>query len=193
LASASPSRSHLLERVGVPHLRDAADIDEDLLKRKAIGQQLSVEQAALVLATAKATVVGQRHPDKFVLGADQILECGSEWFDKPVDLPNARNHLKKLRGRRHRLVNGLAIVHQGSTVWTETAVATLEMREFSDSFLEDYLRRSGEKILNSVGAYLLEAEGAQLFRTIDGDYFTILGLPLLPVLNFLRQHNIIEA
>ena len=152
---------------------------------------MSVEQTTLRLAIAKADRVSQRHPDKLVLGADQILECNGEWFDKPVDMNGARMHLKKLRGQRHRLVNGLVIVHRGTIIWTHTAFATLEMRDFSDAFLEAYLERSGEKILGSVGAYLLEAEGAQLFHTIEGDYFTVLGLSLLPVLAFLRDQNVI--
>jgi len=193
LASASPSRRALLERAGVPHLGEAAHIDEEALKRDSKSEGLGVEQTALRLAVAKAAKVSEHHPDKFVLGADQILECEGSWFDKPADMEGARHHLKTLRGSHHRLVNGLAIVHRGSTVWTHTAVATLEMRNFSDMFLETYLDRSGEKILSSVGAYLLEAEGAQLFKTIEGDYFTILGLPLLPVLAFLRQQNIIET
>jgi len=193
LASASPSRRVLLERAGIPHLCEAAHIDEESLKRDARSEGLSVEKTALRLAVAKAAKVSGQHPDKFVLGADQILECEGNWFDKPADMEGARHHLKTLRGSRHRLVNGLVIVHKGSTVWTHTAVATLEMRNFSDKFLETYLDRSGEQILGSVGAYLLEAEGAQLFQTIEGDYFTILGLPLLPVLAFLRQQNIIET
>ena len=164
-----------------------------MLKRDARSAGLSVEQTALRLAVAKAVRVGENHPDRFVLGADQILECEGNWFDKPVDMENARNHLRTLRGSRHRLVNGLAIVHMGSVVWTHTAIATLDMRNFSDRFLETYLDRSGDRILSSVGAYLLEAGGAQLFQAIDGDYFTILGLPLLPVLAFLRQQNIIET
>ncbi len=105
----------------------------------------------------------------------------------------ARTHLTKLRGKRHRLVNGLAIVHDGATVWTHSAVASLEMRLFSDAYLDAYLEQSGKKILGSVGAYLLEAEGAQLFQTIEGDYFTILGLPLLPVLAFLRDQQVIQS
>jgi len=193
LASASPSRGAILENVGIPHIREAANIDEESLKRDSRDEGLSVEQTALRLAIAKAARVGERHPNRFVLGADQILECEGNWFDKPADMGGARRHLKTLRGSRHRLVNGLAIVHKGSTLWTHTAIATLEMRNFSDRFLETYLDRSGEQILSSVGAYLLEAEGAQLFHTIEGDYFTILGLPLLPVLAFLRQQNIIET
>lgn len=173
-------------------MQEAAEVDEDHLKQEARTNHLSVEQTVLRLAAAKAMKVGTLHPDKFVLGADQILDCDGQWFDKPENLLAARQHLSQLRGKRHRLVNGLVIVRAGETVWTHTAIATLEMRAFSDEFLDTYLHQSGERILGSVGAYLLEAQGVQLFNAIEGDYFTILGLPLLPLLGFLRDQTLIE-
>jgi septum formation protein len=163
------------------------------MKRDARDEGLGVEQTALRLAIAKAGFVSDAYPDSFVLGADQILDCEGQWFDKPDDMSAARLNLQNLRGKCHRLVNGLAIFYGGSIIWTHTAIATLQMRNFSDAFLDDYLAESGEKILGSVGADLLENRGAQLFQAIEGDYFTILGLPLLPVLDLLRDQKVIQS
>lgn len=145
------------------------------------------------MATEKAKVVAKDHSDRFVLGADQILDCGGVWYDKPQNMDAARHQLKQLRGHDHRLINGLVVLRGAETVWSHVETARLSMRNFSDEFLETYLEQSGTAILGSVGAYRLEDQGAQLFDKIDGDYFTILGLPLLPLLAFLRQEGMIAT
>ncbi len=153
----------------------------------------SVEEAALDLAIAKAETISRRHPGAYVIGADQILECDGEWLDKPTDKAAAAAHLDCLRGRRHLLVCGLAVACDGAALWRHSETASLTMRRFSQSFLESYLEETGPEILASVGAYRLENRGAQLFERIDGDYFTILGLPLLPLLSFLREHGVLRV
>ncbi len=193
LASASQARSAILSHAGIPHHCEAADLDETLIKRDAIRKGESVEIAVQRLALAKANKVAQNHIGKFVLGCDQILDCENKWYDKPANIDDARIHLHSLRGKTHRLVNGMVIVYNGTMIWTHTETAVLTMRPFSNKFLEEYLVESGESILSSVGAYLLEARGALLFDSVSGDYFTILGLPLLPILSFLREKEIIRS
>jgi septum formation protein len=192
LASASQSRADILSRASIQHLSISSDIDEDSLKQTARDEGIDVKIVTQRLALSKAVEVGKDYPEKFVLGCDQILDCEGVWFDKPKTLNEARTHLENLRGKTHRLVNGLVIVHEGSVIWTHTAIATLSMRDFSNTFLEKYLNISGQSILGSVGAYRLEAYGVHLFDTIDGDYFTILGLPLLPLLSFLREQDVLD-
>jgi septum formation protein len=153
---------------------------------KAAMQGIAAEDVALALADSKARAVSARRPGAIVVGADQILECEGRWFDKPATVEEAARHLRALRGRTHRLVSAVVAVRDGERRWRHAAEARLTMRDFSDRFLEDYLARSGPAILESVGAYRLEGLGAQLFARIEGDYFTILGLPLLPLLDFLR-------
>lgn len=145
----------------------------------------------MALARAKAQAVSVRHAGGVVIGADQILDCGGVWFDKPADIEAARAHLRNLRGRSHRLVCAVAVLRDGAECWHHVESARLTMRDFSDRFLENYLRGGGAEILESVGAYRLEGSGAQLFSVVDGDYFTVLGLPLLPLLAFLREDGIL--
>lgn len=193
LASASPSRARVLEGAGVAALRDPAAIDEDAVKdsvRKAGGD---AGEVAETLAVLKAHRVSLRHPGAFVIGADQMLQCGGVWFDKPADAAHARAHLTTLRGKTHELISALCVSRDGQCLWQHRATARLTMRDFSDAFLEGYLARIGDKACLSVGAYQIEGPGAQLFSRIEGDYFTILGLPLLPLLDFLRNHGVVEA
>jgi len=168
-------------------------VDERSIKANARTTGLTVEQTALELALAKANAISANFPECLVLGADQILECQSEWFDKPTDRNSAEIQLKKLRGKSHTLVNALTIILNGQRLWSYQQPATLEMRYFSDTFLNRYLDQSGENIYHSVGGYLLERQGAQLFDRIDGDYFTILGLPLLPLMAYLRDCSILDS
>lgn len=151
-----------------------------------------VETIALSLAQAKAADVAGRHPDAYVIGADQILECRGQWFDKPKDLATARKTLTALSGREHRLVNGVSVNLNGDEIWQHLETASLTMRPISDSFIENYVAEESPEILTSVGAYRLEQRGAQLFERIEGDYFTILGLPLLPLLEFLRVSGVLK-
>ncbi|MAF96160.1 MAG: septum formation protein Maf [Rhodospirillaceae bacterium] len=187
LASASKIRSQILENAGVSHSCDPAEIDERELKDRMAKQGAGVETVAASLAMAKADEVRKRHAQALVIGADQILECQGRWFDKPQGRDGAAETLRTLRGRTHRLISAVA-VHQGEEcVWRHLETASLTMREFSDTFLERYIDDASPGVLESVGAYRLEQVGVQLFTRIEGDYFTVLGLPLLPLLGFLRH------
>lgn len=191
LASKSAGRRQMLEQAGVPIVVDAAQIDEASVKEALKAERASAEQAAETLAELKAIRVAPRHPGALVLGADSILDLDGEWLDKPADLAGARQHLTALRGRRHRIVSAAVLVRDGARIWAHANAATLTMREFSDAFLDDYLARIGELATQSVGAYQIEGMGVQLFAAIDGDPFTIIGLPLLPLLDHLRQHGLV--
>ncbi len=193
LASGSVTRATMLRQAGLDFTVEAAAVDEDEVKHALRAEGADAGRAAEVLAELKAMRVSGRRPGALVIGADQILDCGGAWFDKPADADAARRHLRILRGRAHRLVCAVAVVRDGAECWHHVDTARLTLRDFSDAFLEDYLRDGGPAMLESVGAYRLEGTGAQLFSAIDGDYFTILGLPLLPLLAFLRQDGIIPG
>ena len=191
LASASKSRAHLLSAAGVAFDVVPAHADEDAVKAALKAEGASALQCAETLAEIKAVQVSQRLPECLVVGADQMLECEGQWFDKPADLDGARGHLTALRGKTHVLPTAVAVVLGGSVIWHHSASPRLTMRDFSDAFLADYIANTGTRILSSVGAYQLEDRGVQLFDRIDGDFSTILGLPLLPLLAFLREHQVI--
>lgn len=193
LASKSPSRAMILKTAGVPFKVVSVNINEDILKKQGLDKKLTPRQIASSLSRQKARVVSEKAPDQYVLGGDQILVCQGKMFDKPRDMAAARETLTKLRGRTHTLISAACIFLDGEQVLEIVEEAHLTMEDFSDDFLKDYLSRTGEKILASVGAYQLEAEGAELFTKIEGDFFTILGLPLNPVLKFLRQQGIIKG
>ena len=173
----------------MPFVQEPSGIDEAALKT-ALGDRPPRALAA-TLALAKAEAVSARRPEAIVLGADQVLECEGRLFDKPRDANEARAQLVVLRGREHRLMNGLALVRAGRTLWRHDDEARLWMRDFTDAFLDGYLAEAGPDILESVGAYRLEGRGAQLFSRIEGDFFSILGLPLLPLLDALRREGIL--
>jgi septum formation protein len=193
LASGSAARARLLKQAGVPIEVSVAAIDEGAIKDSLRAENVAVERVAEALAETKARRVGQRFPGRFVLGADQMLEIAGNWLDKPADAAEARRHLQLLRGRSHRLISSVVLIKDETRLWHHSAEAYLRMRAFSDDFLDAYLAAAGHEILGSVGAYQLEGLGAQLFDRIDGDFFTILGLPLLPVLAILRQHGLIAS
>lgn len=193
LASASPTRKRLLEAAGIPVIAEPAAVDEAEIKSAFHADRRGADDCALALAEAKAQRVSARHPSALVVGADQMLDCDGTWFDKPADLSQARAHLQALRGRRHRLISAVAVLRGGTRLWHTVDQAELAMRSFSDEFLHRYLAAAGADALHSVGAYQLEGIGAQLFATVDGDFFTILGLPLLPLLDFLRGHGALAA
>ncbi len=192
LASASRARRELLAAAGVPFTVEPADVDEPAVRR-ALGPKVAPTQVAEVLARAKAVDVGARHRDAVVVGADQVLAFGAEILTKPGDERGARATLLKLRGKTHELHSSVALAQDGDIVWTHTGTARLTMRDFSDGFLEEYLLRAGDRVGQSVGGYELEGAGVQLFERIEGDYFTILGLPLLAVLAELRARGVIAA
>ena len=193
LASASPIRARLLEAAGLKPTIEPADLDEAALKAsfKAAGRDAG--DCALALAEAKAQRIASRMPGALVLGADQLLVCDGEWFDKPPDRAAARAQLVALRGKRHALPTAAVLVRNGAAIWQVLEEPALTMRPFSDAFLDDYLAAAGDAALGSVGGYQLEGRGAQLMSAIEGDHFAILGLPLLPLLEVLRDNGVLAA
>lgn len=192
LASASSSRRALLAAAAVPVRCIAASIDEAEIKLAMRQEKAGAMAVAETLAELKACRISQKEPGALVIGADQMLTCGDVWFDKPVDLDQAAGHLRALSGRSHKLLTCVCVAQDGRRIWHHRASATLTMRVLSDRFIESYLAAVGDAALNSVGAYQLEGRGAQLFAAVEGDFFTILGLPLLPLLEFLRAYGVIE-
>ena len=191
LASASRSRAAMLVASGLKIKIEPADINEASVKDVCLSEGRNVDYVAALLARKKAELISGRNKEAFVIGADQMLDCGGTWFDKPIDLASAKKTLKAIRGRCHDLVTSVSVVQNEKELWQKTDRATLQVRAFSDFFIERYLQNVGKLALTSVGAYQLEGPGAQLFERIEGDYFTILGLPLLPLLSFLRTQNLI--
>ena len=192
LASTSQSRRTMLSAAGVAFSAEAPGVDEDAVKDSLKGEKAAPAAIAETLAELKARKISLRHPDAFVIGADQVLDCDGVLYDKPPDLAAARRQLQSLRGKTHRLTAAVVVARGDARLWHHTQVATLQMRPFTDAFLDGYLAQVGEAACRSVGAYQLEGLGAQLFSRIEGDYFTILGLPLLPLLDFLRGHKLVE-
>ncbi len=195
LASTSRARREMLAAAGVAFTVEAADVDEPAIRKTLLAAKSAATppQIADALARAKAEDVSQRHKGSLVIGGDQVLALGTELLTKAKDEAAARATLKKLRGMTHELHSAVALAVDGRVLWTHTGTARLKMRDFSDAFLEEYLTRAGDRIGQSVGAYELEGLGVQLFDNIEGDYFTILGLPLLPLLAELRAHGMIAA
>jgi septum formation protein len=193
LASASASRARMLKDAGVDFAQQPAEVDEDALKRDFQARRRPVEEAAAALALAKARDVAAKRPGDLVLGADQILACDGVWFNKPVDRAEARTQLYAFRGRHHDLVTAACVVRDKKVLWSHVDTARLWVRPFSSPFIDAYVRREGKRLLGSVGAYRLEGPGIQLFERIEGDHFTILGLPLFPLLKFLRFQGVLEG
>ena len=189
LASKSAVRRAVLEKAGIPLAIVPADIDERAIEARA-DAKMPAEVAAL-LAREKARAVAAGLSGRLVLGADQTLGLGVRSFTKPADRPAARAQLLALRGRTHELHSALALVRDGALVFEHQAVARLTMRAFSERFLDAYLAAAGDAATASVGCYQVEGIGIQLFDRIEGDYFTILGLPLLPLLKFLQDEGLL--
>ncbi|WGF86887.1 Maf family protein [Marinivivus vitaminiproducens] len=193
LASASAARARLLADAGVALTTIPAAVDEAEVKAAMRGEDVAAIEAATILAEVKATrVATQAGPEAIVIGADQILVCQGRWFDKPEDMSEARAHLQELRGRDHTLATSVVACRGGARVWHAVASPRLWMRPFSDAFLDAYLATAGTDVLQSVGAYHIEGLGAQLFGRIEGDPFAIQGLPLLPLLAFLRDQGVLD-
>jgi septum formation protein len=193
LASTSATRQRLLRDAGIRFTAEAAQVDETVVLESLAAEKVRGRDAADVLAELKAVRVSGRHPGAMVIGADQVLSFGTEMFQKPADRSAAREQLQRLRGGTHVLSSAVCVARDGSVVWRVVEEAKMTMRSFSDEFLDAYLVEAGEDILGSVGAYHVEGLGIQLFSRIDGDSFTIQGLPLLPLIDFLRTHGIVQA
>jgi septum formation protein len=191
LASQSETRARVLAGAGVAFEQDPADVDEAAIKQNCRSRQCVAEEAAVILAESKARAVAFRHPGALVVGADQLLVSGADWLDKPGNRDQARATLKKLRGQRHRLVSGMAVLRDETVLCRHVDVAVLTMRNYSDAFIEWYLDVAATADLQVVGACRLEGLGAQAFERVEGDYFTILGLPLLPLLDILRKETML--
>jgi septum formation protein len=191
LASASPTRAHLLRAAGVPFEQRPAPVDEASLKEALRAEGVTAGDAAVALAELKAQRIASQMPDAIVLGADQILTCQERWFDKPQDRAAARSQLSELAGRWHELATAVVAFRGGARVWHHLAVPRLWLRDCSPEFLEAYLDAVGDAAPSSVGAYQIEGLGGQLLARIQGDHFAVLGLPLLQLLEFLREQGVL--
>jgi len=191
LASGSATRRAVLERAGLSIVTDAPNVDEGALKQDCRDRNLSAGETALTLAIAKAAQVAPRHTSSIVLGADQMLECDGEWFDKPVDREAAARQIGRLSGRTHTLYSAVVAIRDGIMIWRTVESAELDVRVLSPAFIDAYLDRVGDAVLSSVGGYQIEGLGVQLFRAIRGEHSTILGMPLLPLMGFLRDEGFV--
>ena len=192
LASKSSARRAVLDGAGVAYEAITAGVDEDAVKAGMLAEGANAREIADALAELKAIKVSRSRPG-FVVGADQTLEFEGQLYDKAETVADARARLQALRGKPHKLHSAVVVAKDGAPIWREVVTATLTMRDFSDAFLDDYLAAEGEAALGSVGCYRLEGPGVQLFSRIDGDYFTILGLPLMGLLDLLRRHGELPA
>lgn len=193
LASTSAIRLTLLQNAGLSVTAHPARIDEVAIRASLQADNAKPRDVADTLAELKARKLADKNPTALVLGCDQILALNDQIFAKPATPDDARQQLQTLRDRTHHLHSALVLYHEGQPVWRHIATAKLTMRPFSDKFLNDYLSRNWPQVQQSVGAYLLESEGIRLFSAIEGDYFAILGLPLLPLLNYLTLRGFIPS
>jgi len=193
LASGSRYRRELLEAAGVDFTVLKPELDERAVEATLEGTGATPEDVALILAEAKATAVSEARPGALVIGSDQTLSLGDELFHKPADMEGARRHLLKLSGRTHLLSSAVVIARNGEAEWRHVSSARMTMRALDPGFIGRYLAEVGDAALTSVGAYQVEGRGIQLFEKIDGDHFTIVGLPLLPLLAQLRENGAIDG
>ena len=191
LASASVVRAHLLAGARISFETSPARIDEDAIKQSLLAEGARPRGVADALAELKALRVSSGHPDALILGADQVLDFDGELLSKSGTMEEARKQLARLRGGTHRLLSAVVLARNSAVIWRHVEEATLVMRKFSDSFLENYLAQEGVAVLSSVGSYRLEGLGVQLFERIEGDYFSILGLPMIPLLAALRDQGML--
>jgi septum formation protein len=193
LASTSPFRKQLLQQAGLDFATANPNIDEREIEARAEHQALSPSALAQLLGCEKALAVSRTQPDALILGGDQVMALGSTVYHKPKDLASARDQLLSLRGQTHVLYSALALARDGDVIWSHVSQARMTVRNFSDAFLDNYLATAGDRILKSVGGYQIEGMGVQLFSQIEGDYFTIIGVPLLPLLEELRVLGVVHA
>ena len=193
LASSSPIRRALLQNAGLSVLSVPPRVDEDAIRDAMIADGANPRDIADTLAESKARKVATKHPRDLVLGCDQILAQGTRIFAKAETLAEARAQLCDLRGQTHQLLSALVLYDAGQPIWRHVSVARLTMRDLSEAYLDDYLSRHWPDVSDAVGCYKLESEGVRLFTEIEGDYFTVLGLPLLPLLNFFALRGFIPS
>lgn len=193
LASGSASRKALLTAAGVVFTADPADLDEDRLMADLKARGADAPAVASELAQQKALTVSHRHPGETVLGGDSVIAFGDEYLSKCATLDSARALLARLSGQTHMLVSAAALARDGALLWTHASPCRMAMRDLSPNFLDHYLAAEGPAILSSVGCYHFEGRGAQLFAKVDGDYFSVLGLPLLQVLAQLRKEGVLAS
>ncbi|MDO6456867.1 Maf family nucleotide pyrophosphatase [Celeribacter halophilus] len=193
LASGSEIRQTLLRNAGVSFDVSIGRIDEESVKDALLGEGASPRDIADALAEGKARKVSLKNLDAMVIGCDQTLSFKGRLLSKPKTVDEAREQLKEMRGERHKLLSAAVIYENGEPKWRHVGEVRLEMNRFSDAYLEDYLARNWEQIRHCVGSYMLESEGVRLFSRIDGDYFTVLGLPLLPLLAYLSERGVIAS
>ncbi len=196
LASSSQARHAMLRQAGLKIAVHPSDLDERTIKAGLQTQSTSSPAIAAALAKAKARAVARQYPNAWVIGADQVLSCDGDMFDKAPDFTVAKSTLQRLRGRRHELHAAVCVVRdngsQDVVPWQHVGTAQLWMRSLSDEFIAAYLDQAGRSVLWSVGCYQIEGLGVQLFDRIEGDHFTILGLPLLPLLKYLRSKGLLQ-
>lgn len=195
LASGSRARYSLLKSAGLAFTVIPADVDETAVRETLMSDNPEIDpiDIADVLARVKGEAVSAANPDSLIIAGDQVLALGPEIFSKPTDIESARECLKKLRGQTHQLHSAVVLAENGEVTWAHVETADMTMRNFSTMFLSEYLVKAGDAVCHSVGGYQLEGLGIQLFEKIDGDYCTILGLPLLPLLAELRQRNVLTS
>ena len=187
LASKSKSRKKILEAAGLIFEIVTSGVDEDKVKAKMSKTGATFEQIAEALACEKALSVSQNHLDSLIIGSDQILVCDGKYYDKAKDIDEARSHLKSFKGKTHELVTSIALVRNGEVIWKHTSRPRLSMRDFSSEFMEEYIEKAGDALLQSVGCYFIEGLGIHLFSNIEGEYHAIQGMPMLALLKKLRE------
>jgi septum formation protein len=191
LASGSRFRRQMLTAAGIAHLAVSPTVDEDTERDRLLAETPGIrpDAMALALARVKALSVAQAHPDDWVIGADQVMALDGAMYAKPRDIAEARSHLAALSGRLHRLYSAVVLARANAIEWEFISPATMTMRSLTAAEIDRYLARAGDEVCHTVGAYALESLGAQLFDSVEGDYFTIIGLPLLPLLAALRARG----
>ena len=193
LASGSSIRKTLLTNAGVPFTAMPARVDEDAIKAALKAEDATPRDVADALAEFEARKLAEKHPDALVIGSDQVLEFQGQMLSKPASREDAAGQLRAMRGKQHKLLSAVVVYENAEPVWRYVGQVRLLMRDVSDAFLEGYLDRNWPGIGNCVGAYKLEEEGVRLFSRVEGDYFTVLGLPLLELIGFLTQKGVIEG